>query len=50
MLEWGKDRVVFNFGNKYVNTNGVSDRVRRASIDYYIRQLQPGAIGRSIIT
>lgn len=42
MLEWGKDRVVFNFDNKYVNTKGVSDRVRRASIDYYIRQLQPG--------
>lgn len=38
----GASRVVFNFDNKYVNTKGVSDRVRRASIDYYIRQLQPG--------
>ena len=39
----GKGRVSdYTFDNKYVNTKGVSDRVRRASIDYYIRQLQPG--------
>ena len=42
MLEWGKDKVVFNFDNKYINTKGVSDEVRRASLDYYIKQLQPG--------
>lgn len=42
VLEWGKDKVVFNFDNKYINTSGVSDRVRRASLDYYIKQLQPG--------
>lgn len=42
LLEWGKDKVVFNFDNKYINTRGVSDEVRRASLDYYIEQLQPG--------
>ena len=42
ILEWGKDKVVFNFDNKYINTKGVSDEVRRASLDYYIRQLRPG--------
>ena len=42
LLEWGKDKVVFNFDNKYINTKGVSDQVRRASLDYYIEQLQPG--------
>ena len=25
ILEWGKDKVVFNFDNKYINTKGVSD-------------------------
>ena len=42
VLEWGKDKVVFNFDNKYINTKGVSDEVRRASLDYYISQLRPG--------
>lgn len=42
LLEWGKDKVVFNFDNKYINTRGVSDEVRRASLDYYIKQLQSG--------
>lgn len=42
LLEWGKDKVVFNFDNKYINTRGVSDEVRRASLNYYIKQLQPG--------
>ena len=42
LLEWGKDKVVFNFDNKYINTRGVSDEVRKASLDYYIRQLRPG--------
>ena len=42
VLEWGKDKVVFNVDNKYINTKGVSDEVRRASLDYYIRQLRPG--------
>lgn len=31
-----------SFGIMERKTKGVSDRVRRASIDYYIRQLQPG--------
>ena len=42
MLEWGKDKVAFNFDNKYINTKGVSEEVRKASLDYYIRQLKPG--------
>ena len=42
LLEWGKDKVVFNFDNKYINTRGVSDEVRRASLDYYLQPLQPG--------
>ena len=42
VMEWGKDKVVFNFDNKYINTKGVSDEVRKASLDYYIRQLRPG--------
>lgn len=42
ILEWGKDKVVFNFDNKYINTKGVSDEVKKASLDYYIKQLQPG--------
>ena len=33
VLEWGKDKVVFNFDNKYINTKGVSDEVRRGSAD-----------------
>lgn len=42
ILEWGKDKVVFNFDNKYINTKGVSDAVKKASLDYYIKQLNPG--------
>lgn len=42
ILEWGKDKVVFNFDNKYINTKGVSDEVKKASLDYYIKQLKPG--------
>ncbi len=42
ILEWGKDKVVFNFDNKYINTKGVSPEVKKASLDYYIRQLRPG--------
>lgn len=42
MLEWGKDKVVFNFDNKYINTKGVPDSVKRASLEYYARQLSPG--------
>ena len=42
ILEWGKDKVVFNFDNKYINTKGVSPEVKKASLDYYIRQLSPG--------
>ncbi len=42
LLEWGKDKVVFNFDNKYINTKGVSEEVKKASLDYYIKQLKPG--------
>lgn len=42
ILEWGKDKVVFNFDNKYINTKGVSPEVKKASLDYYIKQLRPG--------
>lgn len=42
MLEWGKDKVVFNFDNKYINTKGVPDSVKRAALEYYARQLSPG--------
>lgn len=42
ILEWGKDKVVFNFDNKYINTRGVSEEEKKASLDYYIRQLKPG--------
>lgn len=42
MLEWGKDKVVFNFDNKYINTKGVPDNVKRAALEYYARQLSPG--------
>lgn len=42
ILEWGKDKVVFNFDNKYINTKGVSPEVKKASLDYYVRQLSPG--------
>lgn len=42
MLEWGKDKVVFNFDNKYINTKNVPDSVKRASLEYYARQLSPG--------
>ncbi len=42
LLEWGKDKVVFNFDNKYINTKGVSEAVKRASLEYYAAQLLPG--------
>jgi glycerophosphoryl diester phosphodiesterase len=42
MLEWGKDKVVFNFDNKYINTKGVPDSVKQAALEYYYRQLSPG--------
>ncbi len=42
ILEWGKDKVVFNFDNKYINTKGVSKEDKKASLDYYIKQLRPG--------
>lgn len=42
ILEWGKDKVVFNFDNKYINTKGVSAEEKKASLDYYIKQLLPG--------
>ena len=42
VLEWGDRKVVFNFDNKYINTKGVSDDVKLASLEYYARQLLPG--------
>ena len=42
LLEWGKDKVVFNFDNKYINTEGVSEEDKKNSLDYYIKQLKPG--------
>ena len=42
VLEWGKDKVVFNFDNKYINSKGVSKETKKASLDYYIKQLKPG--------
>lgn len=42
ILEWGEGRTVFNFDNKYINTSGVSEEIRKASLDYYIKQLSPG--------
>ena len=41
---------MFNFDNKYINTKGVSDEVRKASLDYYIRQPAPAATGRCTTT
>ena len=29
VLEWGKDKVAFNFDNKYINTKGVGEAERR---------------------
>lgn len=42
LLEWGKDRCVFNFDNKYINSWGVTDEQRQGALEYYARQLQPG--------
>ncbi len=42
VLEWGKDKVAFNFDNKYINTNGVSEADKQRALNYYVRQLLPG--------
>ena len=42
LLEWGKDRCVFNFDNNYINTKGVSEEERRGALEYYAKQLLPG--------
>ena len=42
VLEWGKDKVAFNFENKYINTKGVGEAERRRALDYYVEQLLPG--------
>ena len=42
VLEWGKDKVAFNFDNKYINTKGVGEAERRRALDYYVEQLLPG--------
>lgn len=42
LLEWGKDKVVFNFDNKYINSKGVTDQQKKTALEYYAKQLQPG--------
>ena len=42
VLEWGKDKVAFNFDNKYINTKGVGEAEKRRALDYYVEQLLPG--------
>lgn len=42
VLEWGKDKVAFNFDNKYINTKGVSEEDKQRALDYYVRQFLPG--------
>lgn len=42
LLEWGKDKVVFNFDNKYINSKGVTDEEKKGALEYYARQLLPG--------
>lgn len=42
LLEWGKDRCVFNFDNKYINTKGVPEEEKTGALEYYARQLLPG--------
>lgn len=41
VLEWGKNKVVFNFDNKYINTKGVSEEDKKRALDYYIKQILP---------
>ena len=33
VLEWGKDKMAFNFDNKYINTKGVGEAERRRALD-----------------
>lgn len=42
LLEWGKDKCVFNFDNKYINTKGVSQEEKLGAMEYYAKQLLPG--------
>lgn len=42
VLEWGKNKVAFNFDNKYINTKGVSEEDKKRALDYYIKQMLPG--------
>lgn len=42
VLEWGKDKCIFNFDNKYINTKGVSEERKKAALDFYIKQLSEG--------
>lgn len=42
ILEWGKDKCVFNFDNKYINTKGVTPEEKRGAMEYYAKQLLPG--------
>lgn len=42
LLKWGQNKVIFNFDNKYINTKGMSDEAKLASLEYYARQLSEG--------
>jgi len=42
VLEWGKDKCVFNFDNKYINTKGVPEEEKKGALEYYAKQLLPG--------
>ncbi len=42
MLEWGKNKVVFNFDNKYINSKGVTPEEKQGALEYYAKQLLPG--------
>ncbi len=42
LLEWGKNKVVFNFDNKYINTKGVPDEHKKGALEYFAKQLLPG--------
>ena len=39
VLEWGKDKVAFNFDNKYINTKGVGDWAEYHNIVLSVRSL-----------
>ena len=42
MLEWGANKVVFNFDNKYINSKGVTEEQKKNALKYYATQLKEG--------